>query len=293
MDRTSASANRSRAQSVSDPTLSVAERIRRDLGNLTPNEKRAAHRLLADYPVAGLETVARFGEAAGVSAPTVLRMIAKLGFASYGAFQDALRAELAAQRETPLTKGGSIAGNDRLARFAEAATANIDATAANIARDEFNAVVRLLADRKHRVHALGGRFTDPLAAYLVAHLRVLRPLARHLSGDRQSRLDQLLDIGRRDVLVVFDIRRYSDEVAELARLSASRGATVVLITDQWLSPVSRVARHVLPAHVVAPSVWDSSAGLLLLVEAVLSAVASELGPEARRRLTAIEKLREG
>ena len=95
------------------------------------------------------------------------------------------------------------------------------------------------------------------------------------------------------MLVVFDIRRYSDEVAELARLAASRGATVVLFTDQWLSPVSRVARHVLPAHVVAPSVWDSSAGLLLLVEAVLSAVASELGPEARRRLTAIEKLREG
>ena len=65
--------------------------VRRDLGRLTPNEKRAAHRLLADYPVAGLETVARFGEAAGVSAPTVLRMIAKLGFASYGAFQDGLR----------------------------------------------------------------------------------------------------------------------------------------------------------------------------------------------------------
>ncbi len=152
-------------------------------------------------------------------------------------------------------------------------------------------MVDLLADRKRPVHVLGGRFTDPIAAYLVAHLRVLRPLTGHIGGDRQGRLDQLLDIGRRDIFVLFDIRRYSDEIAELADLAAKRGATVVLVTDQWLSPVSRVARHVLPAHVVAPSVWDSSAGLLLLVEALLSAVASELGADARRRLTAIEKLR--
>ena len=198
---------------------------------------------------------------------------------------------MAARRETPLTKGGSIEGGDRLAHFAEAAAANIRATEANVARDEFNAVVKLLADPKRPVHVLGGRFTDPIAGYLVAHLRVLRPLARHIGGDRQGRLDQLLDIGKRDVFVLFDIRRYSDDIAELAELAASRGATVVLVTDQWLSPVSRVARHVLPAHVVAPSVWDSSAGLLLLVEALLSAVASERGADARRRLTAVEKLR--
>jgi DNA-binding MurR/RpiR family transcriptional regulator len=285
--------NGTRFSMTAEARLSIAELIRRDLGRMTPNEKRAAHRLLADYPVAALETVARFGEASGVSAPTVLRMVAKLGFASYGAFQEALRGELAAQRETPLTKGAGAEGGDRLSRFAEAAAANIRTTEANIARDEFNAVVSLLADRKRPAHVLGGRFTDPIAAYLVAHLRVLRPFARHIGGDRQGRLDQLLDIGKRDVFVFFDIRRYSDDIAELAELAASRGATVVLITDQWLSPVSRVARHVLPAHVVAPSVWDSSAGLLLLVEALLSAVASELGAGARQRLTAVEKLRRG
>jgi DNA-binding MurR/RpiR family transcriptional regulator len=106
-------------------------------------------------------------------------------------------------------------------------------------------------------------------------------------------LDQLLDIGKRDVVVIFDIRRYADDIAAFAERAAKRGATVALFTDQWLSPVSRVARHVLPAHVVAPSVWDSSAGLLLLVEAVLAAVAQELGAAARNRLSAIETLREG
>jgi DNA-binding MurR/RpiR family transcriptional regulator len=273
---------------------SVAELIRRDLGGLTQNERRAAHRLLADYPVAGLDTVARFGEAAGVSGPTVLRMIAKLGFQSYGAFQDALRAELVARRETPLMKGGDgdASTDDRLRRFAEAAIANIRQTEANVAREEFNARVRLLSDRNRPVHVLGGRFTDAIADYLVVHLRVLRPQVRRIVGERLGRLDQLLDVGKRDVFVLFDIRRYSDDLIYLARQASKRGATVTLFTDQWLSPISKVAKHVLPAHVVAPSVWDSAAGLLLLVEAVLSAVASELGNLARDRLTAIEALRE-
>jgi DNA-binding MurR/RpiR family transcriptional regulator len=273
---------------------SIAELIRRDLGRLTPNERRAAHRLLADYPVAGLDTVARFGEAAGVSGPTVLRMIAKLGFASFGAFQAALRSELAARLATPLMKGGGDrSGNDRLGRFAEATVANIRQTAANVARGEFDAVVRLLADQNRSVHVVGGRFTDPIADYLVAHLRVLRPRVRRLAGGRMNWLDQLLDVGKRDVVVVFDIRRYADDLAEFATKAAKRGATVALFTDQWLSPISRVAGHVLPAHVAAPSVWDSSAGLLLLVEAALSAVARRLGADARDRLTAIETLRGG
>jgi DNA-binding MurR/RpiR family transcriptional regulator len=271
---------------------SIAERIRRDLGNMTPNERRAAHRLLADYPVAGLDTVAGFGKAAGVSGPTVLRMIAKLGYPTYGAFQQALRTELAARLATPLMKGGDTPGRDRLGRFAEVTAANIRETAANIARDEFDSVVRLLSDGSRPVHVLGGRFTDPIAEYLVAHLRVLRPRVRRIDGGAMNWLDQLLDMGKRDVIVIFDIRRYASDVAAFAERASERGATVALFTDQWLSPISRVARHVLPAHVAAPSVWDSSAGLLLLIEATLASVAHELGPVARKRLSAIESLRD-
>ena len=274
-----------------DDGRSIAERIRRDLAKLTPNERRAAHRLLADSPVAGPETVARLGDASGVSAPTVLRMIAKLGFGSYGAFQDALRAELAAQRETPLMKGGGFSGRDRLGRFASAAIANIRETEANVARGEFDAIVRLLSDRNRPVHLRGGRFTDPVADYMAAHLRVLRPNVRRIVGERMSWVDQLLDVGRKDVFVLFDIRRYSPDAASLAELAAKRGATVALFTDQWLSPTSKVAKHVLPAHVVAPSVWDSSAGLIVLVEAILAAIATGLGPVARARLTAVEEMR--
>ena len=276
---------------MTESGASIAERLRRDLGRMTPNEKRAAQRLLADFPMAGLDTAARFGEASGVSAPTVLRMVAKLGFASYGAFQDELKAELAARRATPLTKGLRSYADDPLAAFAAASVDNLRATAANVPRDEFAAVAALLSDPRRSVHLLGGRFTDPIADYMAVHLRVLRPDIRRITGQPAAWLDQLLDIHKRSVVVLFDIRRYSDDLGAFAVRAAARGATVVLVTDQWLSPISKVARHVLPAHVAAPSVWDSGAGLMLIVEAMLAAVATARGPEGRARLEALEAIR--
>lgn len=276
---------------MADGDSSIAERLRRDLGRLTPNEKRAAQRLLADYPMAGLDSAARFGEAAGVSAPTVLRMIAKLGYQSYGSFQDELKAELAARRATPLTKGLRGHADDPLSAFALASIENLRSTAANVPRDEFAAVVTLLADRRRGVFLLGGRFTDPIADYMAAHLRVLRSDVRHVAGQPAAWFDQLLDIDRRAIVVLFDIRRYSEELAAFAERAAQRGATIVLVTDQWLSPIARAARYILPAHVAAPSVWDSAAGLMMIVEALLSAIATACGPAGRNRLEALEAIR--
>jgi DNA-binding MurR/RpiR family transcriptional regulator len=259
---------------------------------MTENERRAAHRLLADYPMAGLDTVAGLGESAGVSAPTVLRMISKLGYASYGNFQKDLRTELAERLASPLMKGGDAPpGSDHLGAFTKAVLDNIRDTAANIAADEFTAVVRLLSDPARQVQFLGGRFTDPLADYFVAHLRVVRSGVRHVGGGRAAWLDQLLDLGKRDIVVLFDIRRYSTDLAEYAAGAAKRGATIVLFTDQWLSPISKMARHVLAAHVAVPSIWDSNASMLVLIEATLAAITRELGPAARERLSAIESLR--
>jgi DNA-binding MurR/RpiR family transcriptional regulator len=274
---------------------SLAERLKRELSRMTPNEKRAAVRLLADFPMAGLDTAARFGEAAGVSAPTVLRMVAKLGFSSYGSFQDALKAELAAQRETPLAKGAGVGARmqrgDPLSDFAAATIENLRATSANVPRDELAAVAALLADGRRAVHLLGGRFTDAIAEYMTVHLRVLRPRVRRLAGQPPAWLDQLLDIDKRDIVLLFDIRRYSDDLLAFAERVASRGAIVVLVTDQWLSPISRVARHVLPAHVAVPSVWDSSAGLMLIAETLLAEVAKAENGAGTKRLEALEAIR--
>jgi len=60
--------------------------------------------LLASYPIAGLESVARFAERARVSPPTVTRFITKLGFKGYPEFQEVLRHEVQARLSSPLER---------------------------------------------------------------------------------------------------------------------------------------------------------------------------------------------
>jgi DNA-binding MurR/RpiR family transcriptional regulator len=275
---------------------SLAERIRHEMDSFTPSEKRAAHLLLSHYPFAGLDTVAEYATRAGISAPSVLRFVTRLGFGGFPDFQKHLREELEAQLLSPLAKAGPLEkgpGAPALASFAEAVTANLRATVENIAPAEFDAVVALLSDQRRHIHFTGGRFTGALARYAESHFRIVRSHVDCMEGQPALWRDRMIEIGRKDVIVAFDIRRYQEDVIALSETAAKQGATVVLLTDPWLSPIARVARHVLPAHIAAPSNWDSSAGLLLLTEALVAAVTKRLWETAKPRMEAVERLRDG
>ena len=275
-------------------TTPVAEAIRDRLEELTASERRAARALLANYPLLGLETVAEFSARSGVSPPTILRFIGRLGFATYARFQRRLREELAAQLKSPLAKAAPLEQpreQHSQAHFAASLSQNIVETFRHMPAAEFDAVVALLADARRPLHLLGGRFTDAIARYMAAHLRILRPAVGHMDGQPGNWRDQLVDMGRKDVLLLVDIRRYQDDLVALAKAAAKRQAVIVLLTDQWLSPIARIAQHVLPARVQAPSAWDSSAALLAVAEALIAAVTARNWASVKSRIGVLESLR--
>jgi DNA-binding MurR/RpiR family transcriptional regulator len=280
-----------------DTTRTVAERLREGLDGFPASERRVAHVLLADYPLAGLQSASDLARAVGVSTPGVTRLVARLGFGAYAQFQRCLRDELAAQLSSPLAKQSRRPATARGAlgaqsRFLQAVVGNLNETFGNLPQAEFQRVAGLLADPRRRVHLVGGRFTDALARYLAVQLRILRPGVMHLQGQEANWQDQLLDFDSRDVLLVFDIRRYQASLARLAQAARARRASVVLLTDQWLSPISRVATRVLAARVVVPSVWDSAVALMALVEALLAEVTRRNWDTARQRIAQLERLRD-
>lgn len=279
-------------------TQTVVDQLRESLGSFPATERRVAHRLLADYPMAGLQSATDLARGVGVSTPTVLRMVARLGFESYIEFQRRLREELTAQLSSPLQKDAAItrpagkkAQSHACRAMGEAVARNVEETFANLATHEFDAVAKLLGNRKLRIHLIGGRFTDALARYLSVQMRIIRPGVFHLQDQEANWHDQLLDMDQRDVLLIFDIRRYQASLQRLAELAASQKVCVLLITDQWLSPIAKFARHVLPARVVVPSVWDSSAALMAVCEALLAAITRDNWEFAQKRMRDLETLR--
>lgn len=274
----------------------IAETIRQRLSRMTPTERKPAYTLLANYPIAGLETVARFAARAKVSSPTILRFTAKLGFDSYATFQGVLREELMDRRKSPLNKlpdpsPAITPGDEFLDHFAEAAATNIRRSFETIPRREFAAVVDLLANPKRPVFLLGGRLGNTAATYLSLHLRALRPQVHHIAGPPVLWPEYLLEMGRQDILVVFDIRRYQADVIRFARAAHERRATVILFTDIWLSPVASVSRYVFPAHIEVPSNWDSMAATITLLEALVATLGRRHWSAVRSRIETLEQMR--
>src|SRR6202162_6534029 len=117
----------------------VAELVRSRLNSLSPAELNLPRVLLASYPIAGLESVARFAERAGVSPPTVTRFITKLGFKGYPEFQEVLRQEVQARLSSPLAR---YHGDE-----AERRAGSLVSDALEISRQNLQATLELLSPR--------------------------------------------------------------------------------------------------------------------------------------------------
>lgn len=251
------------------------EELRLALPDLTRAERQLAGHVLANYPMAALGSITVLAAAAGVSSPTVVRLVQKLGYKGYPDFQRRLRAQVEAMLVSPLIKQARAVGAPQghvLTRFAGAVMENLEATLARVDPAQFDAAATLLADPSRRILAMGGRITHAIADYFVSLMKVIRPDVQLMSDMSNAWPPAFLDLRPGDVMVVFDIRRYENAVLQAAEMAREQGAEIVLITDRWVSPAASHATHVLPCHIEAPSAWDSTVTLMVMVEALLAAV---------------------
>ena len=272
---------------------SVAGRIHDAIHRLTAAEKRAARGLLGSYPTLGLAPVAEFAQQAGASSATVLRFVSQLGYKSYPDFQRALREELEERSKSPLQRSAASdgrVGEDThfLDHFVTQAVDNLRGSAALIPASEFEAVCARLAEGKGACYLAGGRFTDFLAGYMEAHLRLIRPGVRRLDGRPATRADQLIDVRPGDLAIIFDVRRYDPSLVDVATDLAARRAQIVLITDEWMSPVSRFAKLVLPCRTEMGRTWDANGSLFTLAEALIARTTELSWATASKRMGSIE-----
>lgn len=278
-----------RSETQTDRAKSVAERLRHRASQMTPGERKIARALMSDYPAAGLRTTAELARQANVSAPTVVRFAVQLGFPGYREFQDALRAELSARVASPLTLETPVTAPDSLRQQAWTTLGGgLQQTMSTLLDADLDMAVALLTNPRHRVVSFGGRFTRLAAEYLDLHLRMMRPGTRLLSWNQQPEAGFIADLDPKTVCVVFDVRRYQEDVIALAQLAAQRGATIILVTDPWMSPISAVANVVLSAAVESVSSFDSMSSVIAMLDVLVAGIYAAIDKPARQRMKSIE-----
>jgi len=279
---------------LTKPPLTVRELIRDHYPTLTQSERKFANSLLEKYPAAGLASITIVAANAEVSTPTIARMVQKLGFKGYPQFHQALLKELEAKVSGPTQRRENWASEapegHMLNRFSQAVTDNLSQTFSNVDSGQFDAAVRQLAKTEGRLYVVGGRITRALADYAFTHFQAIRQRVTHMTSSSATWPHYVLDMEEGDTLLLFDVRRYETNLQRLAELAAERGVKVVLITDQWASPIAAVAAHTFNCWVEIPSAWDSNISTMMLLEAMIAATQEESWDKTKERYDRLDEL---
>lgn len=270
----------------------VTDRLLAHKDKMTPSERQLVSVLLDDYPMAGLGSITELASAASVSTTTVARMLQKTGFQGYPQFQAALRSEVKEMISGPVAKRdlwqNDLPEEHILNRYSQQTLANQKRTIDEVDPNEFDSFCNLLCDPNRRIFITGGRITGTLAQYLYLHLQMIRPDVRLLPV-AASWTHDLLDVRKDDVLVALDVRRYENASLLIGQLCHEREAEIVLFTDQWRSPIHRLAKHTFAARIAVPSAWDSMAAILVLMECVIAEVQERLWDSVKERTDELEQ----
>ncbi|MFT4149141.1 MAG: MurR/RpiR family transcriptional regulator [Paracoccaceae bacterium] len=262
---------------------------------LTPSEEKIIRQLLAEYPTSGLGTVSGLARKSGVSDPTVVRLVSKLGFDSFAAFQTALLAEVGARLHSPLhmpeSRRAEVRREDAFSSYFDSVAFALQRSEGATAVPSYDRACRLLAEAKGRVWVLGGRVSRNIATILAGYMTQMRPSVMAIGSLSAQDFDLLADIGRNDVVVAFDYRRYQLDVISFTRQAVEGGAKVVLFTDQWLSPLAQVAEVALVSQTEVDSPFDTLVPAMAQVEAVAARLRDLLGEKAGKRMEHLEDVR--
>ncbi|QGY32863.1 MurR/RpiR family transcriptional regulator [Pantoea cypripedii] len=272
----------------------LAQQIKDSMAELSPAERKIARAMLADYPRAGLGTVQTLADQAGVSLPSVVRFARRMGFGGFVDFQQALRDEISEQAKGPLQRLENWVTNESPSALIEAAIKSsvlaIQYSLRDIPEYEITEATRLIGAKEHHVMLGGGRISQSLAMYFGRNLQQVRRGVDVLSENHHDRIQQIIDANKNDVFVLFDFRRYQQDMYQLAQEIVARGATLIAITDTQLSPIASLAKVVLPIHVETPWLFDGYSAGIVLIDAIIAAIMENQGDKTVERLKQWEAL---
>ena len=268
-------------------------KIQSELPGFSKGQKQIARFILEHYDKAAFMTASRLGVTVGVSESTVVRFATELGYDGYPHLQRALQ-EMIRNKLTSVQRmevaGDRMGGRDVLQTVLHADTDMIRVTLDEIDRDAFQGAVDALMSAK-RIYILGVRSSSALASFLGFYFNLLFENVTLVHTHSVSEIfEQVLRVGPGDVLFGISFPRYSKRTLSAMKYARDRGARVIALTDSQLSPLARVADHVLLARSDMASFVDSLVAPLSVINALIVAVGMSRRDEIEQTFNKLERI---
>lgn len=273
----------------------ILDRLIRVCNDLSPQRRKAAKYLIDHPDEIAVVPLRQLANNAGVKASTLVRVGAAIGFPNFSQLRLPFRAQLRlgedfiSERARRLESQGKRKGG-LYAGMAQAAMTNLEVMFSQDLAEPLTLVARkMIAARRVVVIAVGSGYA--LAHQFCYVSRMALPnvvLTPHAGG---LPVDDLIDLGPRDVALVMSFRPYRRETIDAAGFARARGATVVAITDSRTSPVAMPADTVFVVPTDTPQFFPSMTAALSLLETLVATIVTQGGRKAVANIEAFDRMR--
>nr|WP_113921110.1 MurR/RpiR family transcriptional regulator [Alkalibaculum bacchi] len=249
-------------------------KIKEDYPNLSKGNKRIADFILNKYEKAAFMTAASLGEAVGVSEATVVRFANYLGFNGYPRFKKVLQEMIKTKLTTTQRIDMSLDKFDEEHLLNDILTADIDNiryTLDEFDKDRFQKVIDLIVNAQ-TVYIVGFRTTSLLTEFLGYYLDLLLNQVKVIDSKVGDIYEQIIHAKPGDVVIGISFPRYSSKTYESMKFLKERGLKVVAITDNEMSPITRISDYYLIAKSNIISFVDTITAPMSLMNAIIVAV---------------------
>ena len=272
---------------------SILHTIEGNFGEFSKGQKRIAGYILENYDKAAFMTASKLGKLVGVSESTVVRFATVLGYDGYPSMQRALQ-EMIRSRLTSTQRiqqaGELLDQDDMLGAVLDTDIENLREMEAHADRDAFNDAVERIQNARN-IDILGVRSSSFVAGYLNFYMHLLFENVTLVQSNAAGEiLEQLFRIGPEDVLIAISFPRYSKVTINTVKFARDRGATIVAMTDNDLSPIYQMSDAALLAPCEMISFVDSMAAPVSVINALLLALANRVGADVSATFEELEDI---
>lgn len=249
---------------------------------LTKTQKTIAEFVLDHSSDACFMTSSEIAEKLGVSESSVIRFSRSLGYTGFMDFQKNLRKEfqdqvhrisssitIPSQRMAQRLKAGS-SGNYLKQHFSNILS-NIEELLSGNSLHTFEEAAAILAESRQK-YIMATRSNTALADYASLYLKHMITDVINTSSACMTPVDQLINIGKEDCLLVFSFPRYSSIDHMTVKMAKDAGARIIVMTDKPSALLAPYASALITVPVDSNHFNNSLVAAQFAVECLLEAV---------------------
>lgn len=262
------------------------EAILRDrMSGFSPSEQSLAAYILDNIQILPFETGSSIAQAVGVSEMTVTRFVRGLGFENLRDLKKRLRVAVT-------EKDSEI--DDYMARFQmregrqqmlqESLRLELDAIVKAYAlttSEVWDEAASLLV-KARTIYVVGFQASKGLALDFASRLLWARSNVIFVDNTSGTFGEIINADPKHSAVVLVDTASYATRGIKLVEKLKSMDMPLVIVTDKFSHWAFAYTRFVFEAHTHVKTFWDSTASLSVVLNLLIDAVATKLGPKAKR-----------